>query len=121
MLETNAKLVQTDVTIDQLTTIAVELSNSQKMCRQLESRIISVDTLRADSTKLKYYTGLPSNPHFDMVMKLIEPHIPVTVNSALSDQILLTLIKLRLNSDFKYLAYKFGVSFTSASSYFKCV
>nr|CAI5836043.1 unnamed protein product [Callosobruchus analis] len=93
------------------------------MCRHLESRIISVDSLRTDSTKLKYYTGLPSNSHFDIVMKLIEPHIPVTVNTALSAkrQNILTLIKLRLNLDFKDLAYRFGVSFTSASSYFKCV
>nr|CAI5865749.1 unnamed protein product [Callosobruchus analis] len=123
MQETDGKFVQTDLTSEQLTTMAVGLSSSQKICRQLESRIISVDSLRTDSTKLKYYTGLPSNSHFDMVMKLIEPHIPVTVNTALSakNQIILTLIKLRLNLDFKDLAYRFGVSFTSASSYFKCV
>nr|CAI5833842.1 unnamed protein product [Callosobruchus analis] len=97
-----AKFVQTDLTSDQLTTMAVELSSSQKMCRQLESRIISVDNIRSDSTKLKYYTGLLSSSHFDMVMKPIEPHIPVTVNTALSakNQIILTLIKLRLNLDF---------------------
>nr|CAI5829829.1 unnamed protein product [Callosobruchus analis] len=116
MQETDGKFVQTDLTSEQLTTMAVGLSSSQKICRQLESRIISVDSLRTDSTKLKYYTGLPSNSHF-------EPHIPVTVNTALSakNQIILTLIKLRLNLDFKDLAYRFGVSFTSASSYFKCV
>nr|CAI5841223.1 unnamed protein product [Callosobruchus analis] len=103
--------------------VVVGESEQADMQETDESRIISVDSLRTDSTKLKYYTGLPSNSHFDMVMKLIEPHIPVMVNTALSakNQIILTLIKLRLNLDFKDLAYRFGVSFTSASSYFKCV
>nr|CAI5843550.1 unnamed protein product [Callosobruchus analis] len=73
MQETDAKFVQTDLTSEQLTIMAVGLSSSQKICRQLESRIISVDSLRTDSTKLKYYTGLPSNSHFDMVMKLLSP------------------------------------------------
>lgn len=50
---------------------------------------------------------------------MIEPFVKVQAHNSLQarDQILLTLLKLRL--DFTDLAYRFGVSPTTAATYFR--
>lgn len=87
----------------------------------LRKRVVTCDTLKDDDAKTRYYTGLHTYKVFLIVVKMSEPYVHVTTKTILParEQILLTLMKLRLNLDFKGLAYSFGVSATTASQYFK--
>lgn len=52
---------------------------------------------------------------------MLRDYVPIHFNTSLPifEQILLTMMKLRLNLDFKDLAFRFGISPTTSSTYFK--
>lgn len=69
--------------------------------------------------KWKYYTGFKYTL-IQHIFKEVEPYIPTTSTTVLSpfNQLLLTLVKLRLNLHFKDLAYRFKISPSTSSTYF---
>lgn len=119
----NTKQTQTNMTAEDLTTMIISLESTKKLESRLEKFEIGINFLKDNDIKTKYYTGLNSFIKFEGVVKLLEPYIIVHHNTSLPvfQQILLTLMKVRLNLDFKDLAYRFGVSPTTASTYFKNV
>lgn len=84
---------------------------------------LSCACLENDDEKVTYYTGFATYKVFKIVLNYVEPFIKIHKNTALEtcDQILQTLIKLRLNLDYKDLGYRFGINPFSASTYFKNV
>lgn len=106
-----------------LTNAFISLSASNDLQEKLNKLTLCCDSLHNDNSKTKYYTGLDTHKAFLVFLKYIEPYIMMHPNTVLAakDQILLTLVKLRLNLDFKDLAYRFGISPNSASTYFKSV
>nr|CAH7742669.1 unnamed protein product [Callosobruchus chinensis] len=118
---TTVKIVQTNMTCDDITKLNLELMSALKIRDNLEKRVVSCQILKYDQFHLKYYTGLPTHKHFEIVINLTKSYVSVNANTVLpvEEQILLTLIKLRLNLDFKDLAFRFGISPTTASTYFK--
>lgn len=72
--------------------------------------------------KWKYYTGF-HHKGVKTIFKYVDTFIPTTTTTALVpfNQLLLTLIKLRLDHHFKDLAYHFKIAPTTASSYFETV
>lgn len=78
----------------------------------------SSPTFLSDSKKVKFYTGFPSYDHFKRTLLYVNPQITHN-NSALSNemQFLLVMMKLRLNLRHQDLAYRFGISKTTASRY----
>ncbi|XP_029558546.1 uncharacterized protein LOC115155760 isoform X1 [Salmo trutta] len=73
---------------------------------------LSETSFRNDPEKVRFYTGLPNYFVFETVMWLLAPHMNGTKNMVkLSkfQQLLLTLMRLRLDLKNQDLAYRFGV------------
>lgn len=91
---------------------------------QLRDRLAKMDldqdSFMNDNKKTLFFTGLPNADVLLIVYNAVEPFIKETAITSLTkfQQLLLTLMKLRLNLYFKYLAYRFGVSQQTASRVF---
>ncbi|XP_044073318.1 uncharacterized protein LOC122885780 [Siniperca chuatsi] len=72
---------------------------------------LTENSLRNDAEKVKFYTGLPNYFVLETVMWLLAPHMDGMKNMKLSkfQQLLLTLMRLRLDLRNQDLAYRFGV------------
>ncbi|KAG5283093.1 hypothetical protein AALO_G00038220 [Alosa alosa] len=77
----------------------------------VEKMSLTEASLRNDPEKVCFYTGLPNYFVFETVMWLLAPHMKGDKNSKLSkfQQLLLTLMRLRLDLRNQDLAYRFGV------------
>jgi hypothetical protein len=64
---------------------------------------------------VKYYTGLPNYNVLMAVFRFLEDHIPITERNLLSkfQQLILTIIKLRINLSVQDISYRFKVSITT--------
>lgn len=120
--------VQTELSNEYLCQVFKELEFCNSQIYTLKTKLdlldITEESFKDNDSKTKYFTGFPNAKMlfiiFDSVSSQIVPHH----NNLLSpfQQILLTLIKLRLNLPFKYLSYKFAVSPTTASeTFYKCI
>ncbi|XP_076027820.1 uncharacterized protein LOC143017088 [Genypterus blacodes] len=84
---------------------------NQALRESVEKMSLSESSLRNDAEKVKFYTGLPNYFVLETVMWLLAPHMDGLKNAKLSkfQQLLLTLIRLRLDLRNQDLAYRFGV------------
>ncbi len=77
-------------------------------------RTINLETLRENSEAFKFYTGFEDYNHFEYLLNFLGPAADhLSYKSRLlssSEELLLTLIKLRLNKADQELAFLFGVS-----------
>jgi len=83
----------------------------------LQSRIVSQECLQENNKQVKFYTGLPSFAILLAVYNLVIKGLPECHFSGcpMFDQLLITLIKLRLNAPDQDLAYRFGVNQSTVS------
>lgn len=116
---------QTNITIKELTSKFEQLSFASKKIAGLEKKLEKAPFGLMDETsnddKWKYYCGFNYKIVSSVIFTLVEKYISCTSTTALSsfNQLLLTLIKLRLNLHFKDLAYRFKIAPTTASTYFQ--
>ncbi|XP_028291655.1 uncharacterized protein LOC114454923 isoform X2 [Gouania willdenowi] len=84
---------------------------NQALRESVEKISLSENSLRNDAEKVKFYTGLPNYFVLETVMWLLVPHMDGMKNIKLSkfQQLLLTLMRLRLDLRNQDLAYRFGV------------
>ncbi|XP_034550649.1 uncharacterized protein LOC117820818 [Notolabrus celidotus] len=84
---------------------------NQALRESVERMSLSESSLRNDAEKVKFYTGLPNFFVLETVMWLLAPHMEGMKNVKLSkfQQLLLTLMRLRLDLRNQDLAYRFGV------------
>ena len=84
---------------------------NQALRESVEKMSLSENFLRNDAEKVKFYTGLPNYFVLETVMWLLAPHMDGMKNVRLSkfQQLLLTLMRLRLDLRNQDLAYRFGV------------
>ncbi len=84
---------------------------NQTLRESVEKMSLSENSLRNDAEKVKFYTGLPNYFVLETVMWLLAPHMDGMKNMKLSkfQQLLLTLMRLRLDLRNQDLAYRFGV------------
>ncbi|XP_045910750.1 uncharacterized protein LOC123974235 isoform X2 [Micropterus dolomieu] len=84
---------------------------NQALRESVEKMSLSENSLRNDAEKVKFYTGLPNYFVLETVMWLLAPHMDGMKNMKLSkfQQLLLTLMRLRLDLRNQDLAYRFGV------------
>ncbi|XP_067116010.1 uncharacterized protein [Osmerus mordax] len=77
----------------------------------VEKQSLTENSLRNDPEKVRFYTGLPNYFVFETVMWLLAPHMDGAKNVKLAkfQQLLLTLMRLRLDLRNQDLAYRFGV------------
>ena len=76
-----------------------------------------------NEAKTRFYTGLPNFLVLLQIFNLCEPWISHTERSALNkfEQLILTLMRLKLNLSLQDLAYRFGISCATASRIFNKV
>lgn len=117
---------QTDLTTNTVTAMQAELQRLISENRDLKDKLLAEQTkfdvnfFKDDNEKVKYYTGLPDYCTLDVLYKYIEPYIPHHSSSVLSkfQQLVLALIKLRLNLSHIDLGQKFGLNKSSSSRIF---
>lgn len=78
---------------------------------------LSQESFQKNEDKTKFYTGLPNFLVLMQVFQLCEPNITRGHLSVLSkfDQVILVLLRLRLNLPLKDLAFRFNVSNSTVS------
>ena len=77
-----------------------------------------------DDKKVKYYTGLPSLSMLKAIYDYVSTNLPTCMKGAKLDvfeQLMLVLMKLRVNLRDQDLAYRFGISQSTVSRYFSKV
>lgn len=116
---------QTDLTMTMLTTQTEQFKYAVRKLAALEKKVETtplglMDDIK-NTHKWKYYTGFDYDFIKIVIFPEIEQYVTSTSTTILSpfNQLLLTLVKLRLNLHFKDLAFRFKVAATTASSYFK--
>nr|CAH7716501.1 unnamed protein product [Callosobruchus chinensis] len=115
---------QTDLTMEELSSkcsqLRFALRKIKKLIRQIEESPFGLFEDQKNTDKWVYYTGYEYQFINLVIFPQIADYIPSSSTSELSgfNQLLLTLIKLRLDLQFKDLAYRFNISPTEASTYF---
>lgn len=121
----NSKQTQTTITMEELTLKFEQLSFASKKIQEMEKRIqnspFGLMEEKNNNNKWKYYTGFSYKIVDSVIYPQVQDYISCTSTSALTsfNQLLLTLIKCRLDLHFKHLAYSFKISPTTASTYFE--
>ena len=90
---------------------------------KLDAITFSKDFFLDADDKVKYYTGLSTWPVLNTLFNFLESAIGTKGHSVISrfQQLILTLIRLRLCLHFQDLAYRFGIHHTTASRIFTSV
>ena len=115
---------QTDVGMDLIGSMESEmqrlLEENNKLKNICNETVFSHEYFIDNNAKVKYYTGLPNYNVLMAVFRLLEHHIPITDRSSLSkfQQLILTLIKLRLSLSVQDISYRFKVSIPTVSRVF---
>ncbi|CAL4145287.1 unnamed protein product, partial [Meganyctiphanes norvegica] len=98
------------------------LTENLALRRQISQLQISEDMLKVDSKMVNYYTGLPNYAVLSAVYKLIEPYIDkARSNITKFQQMLIVLMKMRLDLHFTDLANRFDVDPSTISRIFRSV
>ena len=88
-------------------------------CPIADSKPFDKEYFRNDDDKVSFYTGLPAFDTLELVYNFISPHIIRRTQSlSLFQEMVMVLIKLRLDVPFQDLAYRFGVSKSTVSRTF---
>ncbi|KAI1899740.1 hypothetical protein AGOR_G00064870 [Albula goreensis] len=90
---------------------------NQALKESVEKMSLTEVSLRNDPAKVRFYTGLPNYFVFETVMWLLSPHMKGDKSVKLSkfQQLLLTLMRLRLDLKNQDLAYRFGVQVSTVA------
>ena len=109
----NVKETQTDIDMDALSELFKELDLKTSLIHNLKKQVFSLElseeSFIGNDTKTKYFTGLNSYKVLMLLHSTISPYLFTRSTTSLStfQQLLLTLMKLRLNLPFQYLSYKY--------------
>lgn len=91
---------------------------------KLATLVIDFNFFKGNNKKSKFFTGLPTWSILNNFFEMVKEFLPNHFNSKLSrfQMLVLTLMKLRLNSSFTDLGYRFGIDETTAARYFyRCI
>ena len=119
VLEENIDLESTNKTVVQQLKKENELLNTR-----ISTLTLTEDSMIGNDKKVSFYTGLPNLAILMLVIQYVTVAIPYkkgTTGHSLScfQEIMLVLMKLRLNLDERDLAYRFEISQSSVSRIFK--
>jgi len=79
--------------------------------------MITLESLKENNAKVKYYTGLPSFGTLKAVFDFVSPCLESSSKKGLPlfSQFLMVLTRLRLNLDLEHLSYLFGIHLSNVS------
>lgn len=118
---------QTEMTGGLIEAMSSEINNLTSEIAQTKSQLakqeMSEHFFKFDDDKVRFYTGLQTYQILMLIFGFIQPHIYVNARSALTSfqQVIMTLMKLRLNLPVQDLAYRFGTSTSTISRVFTLV
>ena len=96
-----------------------EATGNIKVVPCQRANAISAASLKENDAMTRFYTGLPKWALFGQIFSLISPFItPSRTRLTLQDELILVLVKLRLNPPFQDLAYRWGVSVSTITRMF---
>lgn len=116
--------VQTDFVLSDIDNLHKELAaiNHDKyvLRAKISAMELNKEGFKGNENKVNFYTGLPTYALLLFVLHEIAPFLNVTATSSLNkfQQLLLTMMKLRLNLKFVDLGYRFRISHVTASRIF---
>lgn len=125
--EDTGTATQTDLTMEMVSMKFEQLNFASQRIAELHSKIENSPLGLLENTTndslWKYYTGFDYEFIEKIIFPEIEPYVTSTSTTVLTpfNQLLLTLVKLRLNLNFKDLGFRFKVSRSTASTYFQNV
>jgi len=110
-----------DASHQQTAATDTEIKEMQKKISTLESRCLTMESLKDNDKQVKFYTGLPNYDTLKIVFELASKCLPSTTEHGHrkltnSDEFLLTMIKLRLNLRNADLGFRFGVAESTMSN-----
>ncbi|XP_061883466.1 uncharacterized protein LOC133634844 isoform X1 [Entelurus aequoreus] len=120
-VETREIASQTDLKADYITRMEDELISLNSELYGLRAKVLETaltkEGFEKSDAKTKFYTGFPNFPALMQLFSLCEPYISVSPMSSLDkfQQLLLVLMRLRLNLPILDLAYRFQISQPTAS------
>ena len=115
---------QTDLTHEFITKMEEEINALTQERLALEEKVkqckLDEEYFRGNDEKVKFYTGLPSFVCLMIVFEFVSSDISVTGRSVLTkfQQVVMTLMRLRLNLSVQDLSYRFSVSTSTVSRIF---
>ena len=87
-----------------------------------EDSVLSQSWFEANEERVRFYTGLSSMAVLMAVFELISPGLPERKSLSKFQQLLITIMRLRINLPVQDLAYRFGVHSSTVSRVFQqCV
>ena len=99
--------------------LRIKKMSASQTIQQMKLKFLSFESLEAQPKKFKYYTGI-SVDIFEVIFDYLKGYLPDNSKAKLSheDQLLMTLVKLRLNSRWVSLADQFNSNKTSLNNIF---
>ena len=113
--ETNS-LRKEKLELEQKYQFAMSELHSLKMSAQ--NGLMSSAAIKDNDSKTKFYTGLSTYHIFTVLFSFLYPFVNRPTKLSLNDELLMVLMKLRLNLQTEDLAYRFGVSPATVSRIF---
>ena len=80
---------------------------------------LSQESMKCNEDKVQFYTGLPNYANLILIIQFVTNGLPLKGKLSHFQQILLVLMKLRLNLEEQDLAYRFSVSQSTVSRVFR--
>ena len=106
------RLMEMEKEIEYLKTVNIKLEKQQRL------NYLTLNSLEGDDELVKKLTGLSSFKMLQVVYSHIKPFLPTSTKLAPFQQLLSTLIRMRLNIDFYFLGFIFGVDCSTMSRVF---
>ncbi|XP_030199426.1 uncharacterized protein LOC115533207 [Gadus morhua] len=112
---------QSELTGDLIEAMTSELQNLRTESIQLCSDVAHLSTTYDQSAfvdndeKVLFFTGLPTYQILLVLFTFLSPHLPVKKSLDKFKQLMLTLMRLRLNVSTTFLSYAFNISIATAS------
>ena len=130
---TDGVCCQTDTSVQDIELLMTECQTLKAECQSLRTENIILkgklnelsiqesDAFKNNNDKVKFFTGLPHFAVLMVIFNFVSPLLKQNGNLTKFQQVILTLMRLRLNISVQYLAYTFGVSASTISRTFNNV
>lgn len=103
------------------TAAAMNLKKSKEDNDKLKPYVMNEDTLKDDNEKVRYYTGLTNWYVLSYLFSYVHPYLVSRTSLSPFQQLLLTLMQLRLALPLQDLGYRFGIHPSTVSRIFASV
>ncbi|XP_052264241.1 uncharacterized protein LOC127867258 [Dreissena polymorpha] len=98
--------------------VTQELNRLTLENHSLQTARVCTRYTRLNEEEIKFYTGLPSSAAFVWLVSYVRDVLPKSNSLTSEDVLLLVLMKIRINPPQRDIAFRFGISDTTLTTYF---